>query len=158
VESPAPPRSFVIAAIPGLIEGAAEGAGLGIQFLKHLSRTRLLLHLVDVAPLDGHDPAADVTTIVAELAKFSAELAARERWLVLNKVELLAEDERAAHCQAIVEALGWQGPVYLISAVTGLGTRQLMFDILEHLEALQRAAAAQAAAESTATAAEDEGA
>ena len=134
VVSPEPHRSFVIADIPGVIEGAAEGAGLGIQFLKHLARTRLLLHLVDVAPLDGHDPADDIRTIAAEVAKFSAALAARPRWLVLNKIDLLPDDERRARCDAIVETLGWTGPVYAISAASGEGTRQLMFDILDFLE------------------------
>ena len=84
-----PHRSFVMADIPGLIEGAAEGAGLGIRFLKHLSRTRLLVHLVDVAPFDGSDPAADAVAVVGELERFSPELAARERWLVLNKTDLV---------------------------------------------------------------------
>jgi GTP-binding protein len=142
VVSPEPHRSFVIADIPGVIEGAAEGAGLGIQFLKHLSRTRLLLHLVDVAPLDGHDPVDDINTIAAELAKFSEELAGRERWLVLNKVDLLPEGEREALCADIVERLGWQGPVYAISAVGRQGTEPLMFDILQYLEEHARRAEA----------------
>jgi GTP-binding protein len=134
VVSPAPHQSFVIADIPGVIEGAAEGAGLGIQFLKHLSRTRLLLHLVDVAPLDGHDPVEDVRTIEQELAKFSDELAGRERWLVLNKLDLLPEDEREAACQDIVTRLDWQGPAYFISAAQREGTEPLMFQILQYLE------------------------
>jgi GTP-binding protein len=138
VVSPEPHRSFVIADIPGVIEGAAEGAGLGIQFLKHLSRTRLLLHLVDVAPPDGHDPVDDVRTIVAELAKFSPQLAARERWLVLNKLDLVAEDEREGLCEAIVQALDWQGPLYRISAANREGTEALMYDILHYLEAHHR--------------------
>lgn len=138
VVSPELHRSFVIADIPGLIEGAAEGAGLGIQFLKHLSRTRLLLHLVDVAPMDGHDPVDDIRTIVSELGKFSEELVGRDRWLVLNKVELLPEDERDAFCAAIVAALDCQGPVYRISALQRQGTQQLMYDILEYLEAHHR--------------------
>jgi GTP-binding protein len=138
VVSPEPHRSFVIADIPGVIEGAAEGAGLGIQFLKHLSRTRLLLHLVDVAPLDGHDPVDDVRTIVAELAKFSPQLAARERWLVLNKLDLVAEAAREELCEAIVQALDWQGPLYRISAANREGTETLMYDILHYLEAHHR--------------------
>jgi len=143
VVSPEPHRSFVIADIPGVIEGAAEGAGLGIQFLKHLSRTRLLLHLVDAAPLDGHDPADDVRTIASELGKFSAErggsdLGQRERWLVINKLDLLPEDQRDARCDAIVEALGWAGPVYRISAAQRSGTDALMYDILQYLESHQR--------------------
>lgn len=139
VVSPEPHRSFVIADIPGVIEGAAEGAGLGIQFLKHLSRTRLLLHLLDVAPLDGHDPVDDARTIVAELAKFSAKLVGRDRWLVLNKLDLVPEDEREALVNNIVEALDWQGPVYSISAAQREGTGALMYDILNYLEAHHRA-------------------
>jgi GTP-binding protein len=131
----APHRGFVIADIPGLIEGAAEGAGLGIQFLKHLGRTRLLLHVVDVLPADGSDPVADARAIAAELEKFSAELAQRERWLVLNKVDLLPESEREAHCRAIVEGLGWTGPVFQIAALSKLGTDRLMQRIMAHLEA-----------------------
>ncbi|MEE8379150.1 MAG: Obg family GTPase CgtA [Gammaproteobacteria bacterium] len=143
VVSPEPHRSFVIADIPGVIEGAAEGAGLGIQFLKHLSRTRLLLHLVDVAPLDGHDPRDDIHTIINEVAKFSEardgrELASKERWLVLNKLDLLPEDEGQTLCDDIVKRLDWQGPVYQISAVQRQGTEALMYDILNYLEAHHR--------------------
>ena len=143
VVSPEEHRSFVIADIPGVIEGAAEGAGLGIQFLKHLARTRLLLHLVDVAPLDGHDPVDDIRTIIGELAKFSearagSELATRERWLVLNKTDLLYEDECQSRCDDIIERLDWHGPVYRISAAQRQGTQALMYDILNYLEAHQR--------------------
>jgi len=127
-------RSFVVADIPGLIEGAAEGAGLGIQFLKHLSRTGLLLHLVDVAPLDDSDPVEDVTAIVRELEKFSAELGDRERWLVLNKVDLLPDGEREARCSDIVARLDWQGPVFETAAVSQQGTQSLMFAIMEYIE------------------------
>ncbi|MGA7802806.1 MAG: Obg family GTPase CgtA, partial [Gammaproteobacteria bacterium] len=128
-------RSFVIADIPGLIEGAAEGAGLGVRFLKHLARTRLLLHLVDVAPLvAGTDPADDVRKIVAELAKFSPELAARERWLVFNKIDLLAPEERQARCDAIVRALDWRGPVFAVSAISGEQTELLVRRIMSFLE------------------------
>jgi len=127
-------RSFVVADIPGLIEGAAEGAGLGIRFLKHVARTRLLLHLVDVAPIDGADPVDSVNTIVHELEKFSPDLAARDRWLVLNKLDLVPEDEREALCADIVKRLNWQGPVYRISAISGEGTRALSYDIMEYLE------------------------
>jgi GTP-binding protein len=138
-------RSFVIADIPGVIEGAAEGAGLGLQFLRHLARTRLLLHLVDVAPLGGHsDPVKDVRVIAKELKKFSPELAARERWLVLNKIDLLHEDEREAHCKHIVKALKWRGPVFRISGLAHEGTDALMKEIMSYLEAhpLEEAAAA----------------
>jgi len=139
VVSPEEHRSFVIADIPGVIEGAAEGAGLGIQFLKHLSRTRLLLHLVDVAPLDGHDPVDDIRTIVDELAKFTrdrvgSDLIERERWLVLNKLDLLAEDQGQERCNDIVKRLSWEGPVYRISAAQRQGTETLMYDILNYLE------------------------
>lgn len=128
-------RSFVIADIPGLIEGAADGAGLGIQFLKHLSRTRLILHLVDVLPYQGAaDPVVDARAILKELEQFSEDLYQKPRWLVFNKVDLLAEDQRQAHCEHIVEELGWQGPVYLISALSKLGTEKLMFDIMMYLE------------------------
>jgi len=128
-------QSFVIADIPGLIEGAAEGAGLGIRFLKHLVRTRLLLHLVDVAPYDGSSPVAAVRAIEHELEKFSETLANRPRWLVLNKVDMLPEDEREAHCQAIVDELGWHGPVFRISALTGEGTRPLVQAVMRWIEA-----------------------
>ncbi len=132
-------RSFVVADVPGVIEGAAEGAGLGIQFLKHLSRTRLLLHMVDVAPMgDIVDPVEEVETISAELARFSPELAARERWLVLNKVDLLPLEEREQRCQEIVERLNWQGPLFKIAAISREGTRPLIFQIMEYLEQLQR--------------------
>ena len=127
-------RSFVMADVPGLIEGAAEGAGLGIQFLKHLQRTRLLLHLVDVASAADADPVAGARAIVHELEKFSPELAARERWLVLNKLDLLPSGERDARCQAIVEGLQWQGPVFRISGLSGEGTRELCKKIMQRLE------------------------
>lgn len=133
-------QSFVIADIPGVIEGAAEGAGLGIQFLKHLSRTRLLLHLVDIAPLDETvDPADEVRRIWAEVEKFGEELAQRERWLVLNKKDLLLEEEYEERRDALVAELGWQGPVYGISAVTGEGTHQLMGDLMHRIEELKHA-------------------
>lgn len=129
-------RSFVLADIPGLVAGAAEGAGLGIQFLKHLSRTRLLLHLVDMAPLDGHDPSEDARQVIEELEKFGADLAERERWLVLNKSDLLDAEEWQARTQRLVQTIGWQGPVYAISAVSGAGTRMLIQDLMLALEAL----------------------
>lgn len=127
-------RSFVIADIPGLIEGAAEGAGLGIRFLKHLVRTRLLLHLVDVAPYDGSSPADAVRAIEHELEKFSETLANRPRWLVLNKVDMVAEEDRDAHCQAIVDELGWEGPVFWISALSGEGTKSLAQAVMRWIE------------------------
>jgi GTP-binding protein len=128
-------RSFVMADIPGLIEGAAEGAGLGIRFLKHLQRTRVLLHLVDIAPPDPDaDPVKDARAIAAELRKFSAALASRERWLVLNKLDLLPPDEGEARCAEIVRRLRWKGPLWKISGVTGQGTRELCAALMRRLE------------------------
>ena len=130
--------SFVIADIPGLIEGAAEGAGLGIQFLKHLSRTRILLHLVDMAPFDPDcDPAADARAIIEELRLFDPALVERERWLVLNKMDLLPEDEREQRAQEFIDALKWTGPVYRISAISGEGCKQLMGDLMNRLNILK---------------------
>jgi len=134
-------RSFVVADIPGLIEGAAEGAGLGIQFLKHLARTRLLLHLVDMAPADpDQDLAHDVTQIVSELEKFSSELGEQERWLVLNKSDLLLDEELEERRDALLAELQWEGPVYAISAVTGVGTEALLEALMTRLEELRREA------------------
>jgi len=125
-------RSFVMADVPGLIKGAAQGAGLGIQFLRHLSRTRLLLHLVDVGPLG--DPVEDVRAILEEVRAFSSRLAERERWLVLNKIDLFPPEERDERCRALLEALGWKGPVYPISALHRAGTGELVYAVLLYLE------------------------
>ena len=128
-------QSFVIADIPGIIEGAAEGAGLGVQFLKHLSRTSLLLHLVDVAPIDEtEDPVESVKVIEKELHKFSDELGQRERWLVLNKIDLLPPDKQQAHCDDIVKRLDWKGKVFMISAATGLNTKELTKEIMRNMD------------------------
>tara|TARA_R110002073_G_scaffold225064_3_gene385788 strand:- start:834 stop:2039 length:1206 start_codon:yes stop_codon:yes gene_type:complete len=127
-------RSFVLADIPGLVEGASDGAGLGIRFLKHLTRTRLLLHLVDMAPYDGVTPQESVAIISKELSRFSPTLAGRERWLVLNKLDMLPDDERDARCQEVVDALGWAGPVYRVSALTGENTKALCQDVLQFVE------------------------
>lgn len=128
-------RNFVIADVPGLIEGAAEGAGLGIRFLKHLQRTRVLLHLVDAVPFDpGRDPIEDAKKIIAELEKFSPELAARERWLVFNKLDQLPEEEREEWVSELVSQLGWEGKVYRISAINGDGTKNLCRDIMDYME------------------------
>jgi len=127
-------RSFVVADIPGLIEGAADGAGLGIRFLKHLTRCRVLLHIVDMAPLDDSDPVQQVRTIANELESFSPTLATRERWLLLNKIDLLPEDEADARCQALVDKLGWEGPVFRISALQRQGTEPLCGELMTHLE------------------------
>jgi len=131
-------RSFVIADIPGLVEGAAQGAGLGIQFLKHLARTRLLLHLVDIAPLDEtQDPAEQVRKIESELRSYGDELADKERWLVLNKADLLAADELERRRARLLDDLEWQGPVYVVSALTGAGAERLMVDLMHRLESLK---------------------
>jgi GTP-binding protein len=141
-------RSFVMADIPGLIEGAAEGAGLGIRFLKHLQRTRLLLHLVDIAPLDpAADPVKGARAIVAELKKFSADLGEKPRWLLLNKSDLLPPGEAAARAKAIVRRLRFRGPHFLISGATGAGTPELVQAIMTFLEQNQRAAEPAADAE-----------
>ncbi|GGL96724.1 Obg family GTPase CgtA [Pseudomonas asuensis] len=128
-------KSFVVADIPGLIEGASEGAGLGIRFLKHLARTRLLLHLVDMAPLDESDPADAAEVILNELGKFSPALMERDRWLVLNKADqILDEEERDARVKAVVERLDWQGPVFVISALERNGTEALCQAIMRYLD------------------------
>lgn len=136
-------QSFVMADIPGLIEGASDGAGLGIRFLKHLQRTRLLLHLVDIAPLDESiDPAESVSAIAAELGKFSPELADKERWLVINKVDLLTPEDLATRRQQLLERLGWSGPVFEVSAATGAGTGGLGKAVVRRLEQLAESSAA----------------
>ncbi|MBB6342410.1 GTP-binding protein [Pseudomonas fluvialis] len=127
-------KSFVVADIPGLIEGASEGAGLGIRFLKHLARTRLLLHLVDMAPLDESDPAVAAETIIHELSKFSPALADRDRWLVLNKADQLLDDEREERLQDVIKRLNWTGPVFVISALEREGTEALSQEIMRYLD------------------------
>jgi len=134
-------RSFVVADIPGLIEGASEGAGLGIRFLKHLTRNRILLHIVDVAPLDESDPAEAALSIVRELERFSPTLAARPRWLVLNKTDLLSPDQLAERRKAVLAALAWTGPVYEIAAITRDGTGPLSGDLMTCIEAFKAAEA-----------------
>jgi len=129
-------RSFVIADIPGLIEGAAEGVGLGIQFLKHLQRTKLLLHVIDVHPLETDEPAVDsAQKILAELKKYDESLYQKPRWLVFNKLDLVLEEQQSQVCSDIVEGLKWQGPVYQISAIKGQGVKQLCRDIMNFMEA-----------------------
>ena len=133
-------RSFVIADIPGLIEGAAEGAGLGHQFLRHLQRTQLILHVVDLAPFDeAVDPVKEARSIALELKKYDPGLFAKPRWLVLNKTDLIDAGEREKRAKAFVKKLGWKGPWYMVSAVNGEGTRELCFAIMEFLEASRRA-------------------
>jgi len=129
-------KSFVVADIPGLIEGAAEGAGLGHQFLRHLQRTRLLLHVVDVAPFDPDtDPVAEARAIVDELRKYDPALAAKPRWLVLNKLDLVPPDEREARVRAFVKSFRWKGPVFPISAIDGGGTRAIVHQVQDYLDA-----------------------
>ena len=135
VVSVAPHRSFVIADIPGLIEGASEGVGLGVQFLKHLQRTGLLLHIIDVAPLDeSQNPVDDANKILHELKNYDESLYQKPRWLVLNKLDLLPEDEQQARCDEIIAGLNWQGPVYRISAINKSGVDQLCYDIMDMIE------------------------
>lgn len=135
-----PERSFVVADVPGLIEGASEGAGLGHQFLRHLQRTRLLLHLVDVAPFDeGVDPVDQAKAIVAELKKFDKELYEKDRWLVLNKVDMLSDDERDARVKDIVKRLKYKGPVFEISALTREGCEPLVQKVYEHIQKVHEA-------------------
>lgn len=127
-------QSFVVADIPGLIEGAAEGAGLGIQFLKHLSRTQLLLHIIDIAPFDGSDPIDSAVKIVSELKKFSEDLHEKKRWLVFNKTDLLSAEEIEQRSKEVIDALKWEGPVYTISAISQTGTQSLSNEIMTYLD------------------------
>ena len=132
-------QSFVMADIPGLIAGASEGAGLGIQFLKHLQRTQLLLHLVDIAPLDENvDAAESVIAIAKELANFSDDLAATPRWLVINKIDLLASDQQAERRDELLQKLAWTDPVFEVSAATGEGTDALGQAVIRHLEEIDQ--------------------
>ncbi len=127
-------RSFVVADIPGLIEGAAEGAGLGHRFLRHLQRTRLLLHVVDLAPTDpAADPVVDARALVNELRRYDPALHAKPRWLVLNKIDLVPANERAARVAAFVKAYRWKGPVYAIAAIDGSGCRALVRAVADWL-------------------------
>lgn len=132
-----PHRSFVIADIPGLIEGASDGHGLGTRFLKHLSRTRMLLHIVDAMPPDDSDPADCAEKLLRELTRYSQPLADKPRWLVINKLDLVPASDRQALIDTIVTNMGWTGPVYGISAASGEGTDDLCRDLLTHIEKLQ---------------------
>jgi GTP-binding protein len=129
-------RSFVIADIPGLIEGASEGAGLGAQFLRHLERCRVLLHVIDIMPVDGTDPVKNAEIIINELTQHSAKLAEKPRWLVFNKVDLLLEDEAEAVIKQILEALNWQDRYFAISAYNKLGTEELCQQLMSFIESL----------------------
>jgi GTP-binding protein len=145
VVSPEAHRSFVFADIPGLIEGAAEGAGLGVRFLKHLSRTRLLLHLVDLKPFDDSDPIDNIQAITDELVRYSeahnSDLAEKDVWLVFNKCDLVDAGELADLQQSILDKLDWKKPYYTISGLQGDGTQQLCFDIMDHIESINSAQA-----------------
>ena len=135
-------RSFVVADIPGLIEGAAEGAGLGHQFLRHLARTGLLLHIVDIAPHGSdEDPVAGALAIVEELRKYDENLHAKPRWLVLNKIDMLPESDCQQAKDEFLSAIKWAGPIFTISALTGEGCRELTFAIMSHLQSLSDAPA-----------------
>jgi GTP-binding protein len=142
VVSLGPDQSFVIADIPGLIEGASEGAGLGIQFLRHVARTSLLLHLVDIAPVDGSNVADQVRAIELELAKFNPELLERPRWLVLNKADMLAEDERDEVARKIVAELDWKQPWFLVSALARDNTMAVCQQVQRFFESQREADAA----------------
>ena len=134
-------QSFVMADVPGLIEGAAEGAGLGTRFLRHLSRTGLLLHVADMAPVDSAaEPLAAIRAVQREIEQFSAELAGKPRWLVMNKIDLLDAGERRRRCDALLAALDWQGPAFAVSAATGEGTDELAQKIATALESAAEAA------------------
>lgn len=134
-------QSFVVADIPGIIEGAAQGAGLGLKFLRHLARTRLLLHLVDVAPLDERDPINDIKIILKELANYDSALAALPQWLVFNKIDLLDEAQGSSMVKHIVSEVGWQGPVFAISSLKKDGTQALCHAVMKHLNLLRVAEA-----------------
>ncbi|MGR6980670.1 Obg family GTPase CgtA [Testudinibacter sp. P27/CKL/0425] len=127
-------RSFVIADIPGLIEGASDGAGLGIRFLKHLERCRVLIHLVDIEPIDQSDPADNIVIIESELFQYSENLAEKPRWLVFNKIDTMSDEQAQEKAAEIVERLGWEDDYYLISAVTGKNVKELCRDIMQFIE------------------------
>jgi len=129
-------RSFVIADIPGLIEGASDGAGLGTRFLRHLERCRVLLHVVDLLPADGSDPAENAVVILEELAKHSPKLAAKQRWLIFNKTDLLPEEDAAEVMERVIETLEWDGPVYKIAAISKTGTQEVCQNVVDYLEDL----------------------
>src|SRR5476649_235982 len=126
-------QSFVVADIPGLIEGASEGAGLGIRFLKHLERCRVLLHLIDIAPIDESDPIENAKVIINELQQYNAKLAEKPRWLVFNKVDLIEKEEGETRAKEIAEALGWEGNYYLISAANREGVNALCWDVMKFI-------------------------
>jgi GTP-binding protein len=138
VVSVEPHRSFVIADIPGLIEGAADGAGHGALFLRHIQRTRLLLHLVEIEPLDGGDAAQQVRAIERELAKFDAGLMDKPRWLLLNKADLLTREDAQAQAEIVIGELGWTAPWFIVSGLAHEGTREVMVRVQAFLDELDR--------------------
>ena len=140
-------KSFVVADIPGLIEGAAEGAGLGIRFLKHLERCRVLLHMVDLMPVDGTDPVDNAYVIIDELQRYSEKLADKPRWLIFNKMDLMPSEQAEAEIERILEALAWDEPYYVISAINKGNTQQLCYDLMEFIETLPVALEAEEAEE-----------
>ncbi len=128
-------QSFVMADIPGLIEGASQGAGLGYRFLKHLSRTCILLHLIDVAPVDGSDPVESAKMILQELAAYNPELLQKPRWLILNKIDMIPDEcERKATIQRILQELGWNAPYFCIAAIRGEGTQELCYELMKFID------------------------
>jgi len=135
-------KSFVMADIPGLIEGAAMGAGLGHRFLKHLSRTCVLLHVIDVAPLDDSDPVASAKAIINELAEYSPNLVNKPRWLVLNKIDMIPDEAlREERIQAIIKGLEWKDKVFAISAISSQGTQQLCYSLMQLIDEMKEAEA-----------------
>ncbi|WP_094751537.1 Obg family GTPase CgtA [Psychromonas sp. CD1] len=131
-------RSFVIADIPGLIEGASEGAGLGTRFLRHLERCRVLLHMVDLLPADGSSPADNAVIILDELAKHSPKLAAKERWLIFNKIDLMPAEDAQVIIDSVIERLQWEGPVYKVAAISKTGTQKVCQNVANHLEEMPK--------------------
>lgn len=138
VVSVVPEKSFVVADIPGLIEGAAEGAGLGIRFLKHLERCRVLLHMIDIMPVDQSDPVQNALTILDELEQYSEKLANKPRWLVFNKTDLMPEEEVNEVIQNVLDALGWEDQYFKISAINRQGTKELCMKLADFMETLPR--------------------
>ncbi|HDY7995173.1 TPA: Obg family GTPase CgtA [Vibrio vulnificus] len=138
VVSVVPEKSFVVADIPGLIEGAADGAGLGIRFLKHLERCRVLLHMIDIFPIDQSDPVQNALTIIDELEQYSEKLANKPRWLVFNKVDLVSEVQADEIIQEVIDALGWEEQYFKISAVNRQGTKELCYKLADFMEQLPR--------------------
>lgn len=138
VVSVVPEKSFVVADIPGLIEGAADGAGLGIRFLKHLERCRVLLHMIDLLPIDQSDPVQNALTIIDELEQYSEKLAGKPRWLVFNKIDLLPEEEAQEKIEQILDALGWEDQYFTISAINKQGTKELCYKLADFMENLPR--------------------